>query len=267
MNMPSSRFMGDGDSSDWRTMAENPNSSSRELQPLKPPDGLSTSDYEMIEDAVMETARGRWFLKEYARRMRAAETAGLRVALERIERMIVMSHPPHAENAKQADAGEKLEGVSERLLDLAWYMRERGIDSASCTSIEREAREIASVAALLNPSADDDAEPSRAESQEASMPPDPNPRAQEAHQEAHGGIVMDDAAAEWPPLNDEPHTRDVPQYVQAFDADAETAPAQTKAIEPAPVQPSAPTPSLAERLMAFVHIERMPVRQRLALFA
>ncbi|HEY0293198.1 MAG TPA: hypothetical protein VGC51_12860 [Hansschlegelia sp.] len=31
-------------------------------------------DYEAIADAVMETARGRWFLAEYARRNRAAET-------------------------------------------------------------------------------------------------------------------------------------------------------------------------------------------------
>ena len=36
----------------------------------KPPPGLTEDDFESIEDAVMETARGRWFLREFARRAR-----------------------------------------------------------------------------------------------------------------------------------------------------------------------------------------------------
>lgn len=35
---------------------------------------MSEKDYAAIEEAVMSTARGRWFLAEYARRIRAAET-------------------------------------------------------------------------------------------------------------------------------------------------------------------------------------------------
>lgn len=49
---------------------------------------LSTADYESIEAAVMETARGRWFLGEYARRLRAAETQAILAALDRIESKI-----------------------------------------------------------------------------------------------------------------------------------------------------------------------------------
>src|SRR5262245_37942106 len=49
------------------------------------PPALSEADYEAIEDAVMETMRGRWFLAEYARRNRHADTAMLLTALERIE--------------------------------------------------------------------------------------------------------------------------------------------------------------------------------------
>lgn len=41
--------------------------------------------YEMIESAVMESARGRWFLAEYARRNRAADTTMLLDALKRLE--------------------------------------------------------------------------------------------------------------------------------------------------------------------------------------
>ncbi|MGQ4273093.1 hypothetical protein [Terrihabitans sp. B22-R8] len=42
-------------------------------------------DYEAIEAAVMETARGRWFLAEFARRTRAEETASLLAAIDRLE--------------------------------------------------------------------------------------------------------------------------------------------------------------------------------------
>ncbi|MGE3874424.1 MAG: hypothetical protein AB7F74_15865 [Parvibaculaceae bacterium] len=41
--------------------------------------------YEAIESAVMESARGRWFLAEYARRNRAADTTMLLDALKKLE--------------------------------------------------------------------------------------------------------------------------------------------------------------------------------------
>jgi chemotaxis regulatin CheY-phosphate phosphatase CheZ len=50
-----------------------------------PPAPLSEADYSAIEAAVLETARGRWFLAEYARRNRHADTAMLITALDRIE--------------------------------------------------------------------------------------------------------------------------------------------------------------------------------------
>jgi chemotaxis protein CheZ len=52
---------------------------------LPVPAPLSEVDYEAIEGAVMETARGRWFLAEYARRNRNADTTMLLKALDRIE--------------------------------------------------------------------------------------------------------------------------------------------------------------------------------------
>ena len=52
---------------------------------LPVPASLSEADYEAIEGAVMETARGRWFLAEYARRNRNADTTMLLKALDRIE--------------------------------------------------------------------------------------------------------------------------------------------------------------------------------------
>lgn len=49
---------------------------------------LAIEDYEAIEDAVMETRRGRWFLTEYARRNRNADTSAVMEVLERIEKTI-----------------------------------------------------------------------------------------------------------------------------------------------------------------------------------
>jgi chemotaxis protein CheZ len=57
--------------------------------PLPPaPMPLTDADYEAIEAAVVETNRGRWFLAEYARRNRHADTRMLLSAIERIEAAI-----------------------------------------------------------------------------------------------------------------------------------------------------------------------------------
>ena len=42
-------------------------------------------DYEAISDAFMETSRGRWFLGEYAKRNRNADTSMVLDAVARIE--------------------------------------------------------------------------------------------------------------------------------------------------------------------------------------
>lgn len=57
-------------------------SDSRSLTPL------AESDYEAIEQAVMETTRGRWFLKEYAARNRNADTGVLLDAISRLEKAV-----------------------------------------------------------------------------------------------------------------------------------------------------------------------------------
>ena len=43
-------------------------------------------DYEAIEAAVLESPRGRWFLAEFARRNRAADTLMLLEAIHKLER-------------------------------------------------------------------------------------------------------------------------------------------------------------------------------------
>src|SRR5712671_4869976 len=46
------------------------------------------SDYDAIRATVMESARGRWFLEEYARRNRNADTKLVLAAIERLEHLI-----------------------------------------------------------------------------------------------------------------------------------------------------------------------------------
>src|SRR5262245_5242754 len=53
-----------------------------------PVEGGSDLDFEAIESAVMETARGRSFLAEYARRQRRAETETILAALDALGRAI-----------------------------------------------------------------------------------------------------------------------------------------------------------------------------------
>jgi len=108
-----------------------------------PPSGLQPEDYERIEQAVMETARGRWFLLEYARRRRAAETERLLAAVERLERRV-------AEQGAAGAAAERAR-IGERLQDLAWTLRERGLDDGACVELEAIAREAIGEANLREP--------------------------------------------------------------------------------------------------------------------
>jgi chemotaxis regulatin CheY-phosphate phosphatase CheZ len=55
--------------------------------------GENESAYAQIEAAVMETARGRWFLAEFARRNRHAETDVILAAIEKLQNNIVSRAP------------------------------------------------------------------------------------------------------------------------------------------------------------------------------
>ena len=53
---------------------------------------LGPEDFDAIREAVMETPRGRWFLDQYATRLRAAETQGLVAGMKRLETALVSNH-------------------------------------------------------------------------------------------------------------------------------------------------------------------------------
>ena len=51
-------------------------------------EGYRNESFESLEAAVLETSRGRWFLEEYARRQRSAETLAILEILKKLENSI-----------------------------------------------------------------------------------------------------------------------------------------------------------------------------------
>jgi chemotaxis protein CheZ len=147
---------------------------------------ISDADYEAIEGAVMETARGRWFLAEYARRNRHADTSMLLRALDRIEAAmrgessvepverirfdlvemakaiartkteIAAMKPDADHHGKFGEASEELDSVvqqteaatsdilacAERIQEMAWTLREQGLEAEVCDLLDAKATEV-----------------------------------------------------------------------------------------------------------------------------
>src|SRR5271156_7076713 len=58
----------------------------------------SEADYDAIREAFMETSRGRWFLGEYAKRNRNADTSMVLDAVARIEETIAVQRQQPVED-------------------------------------------------------------------------------------------------------------------------------------------------------------------------
>ncbi|MCC6779347.1 MAG: hypothetical protein IT537_22430 [Hyphomicrobiales bacterium] len=129
---------------------------------------------------MIESARGRWFLEEFARRNRNSDTMQVLAAVERIERVIreqrgssapasfrselleiaatisqtrsaVAALPPAPATSEGGTAGSEVSSGLERLQDLAWTMRERGLDPGVCQQIEGIAERLAAASWLTRP--------------------------------------------------------------------------------------------------------------------
>lgn len=88
-------------------------SESRVLTPLE------SSEYEMIEAAVTESARGRWFLSEYARRNRGADTELLLQAIGRLENAVVGEREAGDVVRLRGDLMEMANAISKTKLEIA----------------------------------------------------------------------------------------------------------------------------------------------------
>lgn len=145
-------------------------------RPMQP----GEEDYAAISEAFMETARGRWFLSEYAKRNRNADTRLVLDAVARLEESFAVQkqavEPPDprpaiaeaiaairdAVEAAQASAAEALDGLAlEQKLapvrkgarvirEIAWRLREIGNDGRICDLIDSQVAAIEDGAAQIS---------------------------------------------------------------------------------------------------------------------
>jgi hypothetical protein len=147
---------------------------------------LPVEDYEAIEAAVKETNRGRWFLDEYARRNRHADTLAIVATLERLEKTIKVERSVPDIDRIRLDLADMAEAIvrtkheisqiqfegehgnrfqqasneldaivvqtegatndillnAERIQELAWTLREQGVDESVVDGLDTAATDI-----------------------------------------------------------------------------------------------------------------------------
>ncbi len=79
----------------------------------------SEADFQAIELAVMETERGRWFLGEFAKRNRHADTQVLLTALSRIEKSISAHREPTEIDKFRLDILEMSKAIARTRVEIA----------------------------------------------------------------------------------------------------------------------------------------------------
>jgi hypothetical protein len=128
----------------------------------------SEQDYDAIREAFMETSRGRWFLGEYAKRNRNADTRMVLDAVARIEEALAAQKQPAFDNgladaiaairaaveearaAASAALGELALGENlaparkgaRVIREIAWRLREIGADGRICDLIDSQVSAI-----------------------------------------------------------------------------------------------------------------------------
>jgi hypothetical protein len=132
--------------------------SARALQP-------SDSDYDAIREAFMETSRGRWFLGEYAKRNRNADTRMVLDAVARIEETLAAHRAPPSPDDRLVEALAAIRGAVDQaneaaasafdnaaleaslapirigiriIKEISWRWREIGADGRICDLIDSQ---------------------------------------------------------------------------------------------------------------------------------
>ena len=90
---------------------------------------ISDTDYDAIEAAVMETVRGRWFLAEYARRNRHAETERILEVLDRIEDRIQAPSKPLQIEGVQMNVLEMAQAIARTRAEIAALQPAAGLEA------------------------------------------------------------------------------------------------------------------------------------------
>ena len=137
----------------------------------------SEADYDAIQEAFMETSRGRWFLGEYAKRNRNTDTKMVLDAVARIEETLAAQRKPERDplldqalESLRAALTQAREAAHTALADLAleqnlapvrkgarvireiaWRLREIGADGRICDLIDSQVGAIEGAAAKMAP--------------------------------------------------------------------------------------------------------------------
>ena len=189
----------------------------------------------------METARGRWFLREYTRRARAADTGKLLEALSRIERAVTGQAALPGGFSPEHHA-QALDERQSRFAEIAWTLRERGYEGSICALIENEARALARLAENIRgdgPMVDGEAAPERT------------------------AIAAPVTAAVAPV--EAPAPKLSPMVAPKLDTPV--APPQPVIMAPPPTPVRAPTPGPVRRFEALGELDRLAPREKARLFA
>jgi hypothetical protein len=144
----------------------------------------SEEDYAAISEAFMETSRGRWFLGEYAKRNRNADTRLVLDAVARIEESIAAQKQATADNTladalaairvavgeAQASVTTALDGLAldqhlapvrkgaRVMREISWRLREIGADSRICDILDAQAGVIEAATGQISASPARDAQ-------------------------------------------------------------------------------------------------------------
>jgi hypothetical protein len=142
-----------------------------------PPALPADADYDALCEALMASSRGRWFLEEYAKRNRNADTGLVLDAIARVEAVVrseqahqasqgvriellemartiaqtradVAEAKPEHSDSPSAESGTDVFAAAGRLQEVAWTMRERGLDMAMCDQIADLSTAILSASSL-----------------------------------------------------------------------------------------------------------------------
>lgn len=80
---------------------------------------MPREEYDVIEGAMLETARGRWFLGEYAKRNRTADTDMLLQAIGRLENAVIGERTPVGMERLRFDLIEMAKAISRTKSEIA----------------------------------------------------------------------------------------------------------------------------------------------------
>src|SRR6202030_623803 len=83
------------------------------------PAPAAQGDYDSICAALMQTGRGRWFLQEYARRNRSADTQILLAAIERIEAVVCAERNRQVQPGFRSDLLEMTQAITRTRAEVA----------------------------------------------------------------------------------------------------------------------------------------------------